>query len=362
MQCPFCDGKLQEGKINYNNVNVCSSCNGFWVNKNLVPSILDHYSTLKLQGKQFLSCSPEENSIYNGMIGGFCPECNTALEKEYLEFAPVTTHECSQGHGIWLRFKQMGNMLDGWQYYENKYNFSLNAANPYIRKEKESNLGFDTSAGGCLKALFGIVQDDTPKLHPPVITYSLIALNVIFFIVSLFYFEYWQYLMFYPSNFFSEPVQNFHSIFTSMFMHGDIFHIFGNMLFLYIFGDNLEDRIGKPKFISFYLISGIVATLGFGIINFDSAIPVLGASGAISGIMGGYLVLYPKAKLTFYTLFFFMPVKFRLPVWFYVGIFFVLQQFIGIYAAAEGVAWFAHLAGFISGVIMMLILKFTDNL
>ena len=162
------------------------------------------------------------------------------------------------------------------------------------------------------------------------------------------------------------PISVYLTIFTSMFMHGGIAHIAGNMLFLWIFGDNIEDRIGHVKYIIFYLLCGVIAELSHvfvtGVFATDEAsllVPSLGASGAISGVLGAYVLLYPKRRVTVILFRFLTDV----PAWVAIGIWFAFQLvsglgMLGSGSQAGGVAYAAHVGGFIAGVILI---KFFDT-
>jgi membrane associated rhomboid family serine protease len=149
------------------------------------------------------------------------------------------------------------------------------------------------------------------------------------------------------------------SVLFSMFLHAGWLHLLGNMLFLLIFGNNIEDRLGRLPYLLFYLASGYVAAYGFAFTNAGSAAPLIGASGAISGILGAYLVLYPRAKVwSLVPFLFFIPV--RIPAWFVLGLWFVLQWAYSAGYAAPGagsVAYLAHVFGFLAGVIAGLLLR-----
>jgi membrane associated rhomboid family serine protease len=145
------------------------------------------------------------------------------------------------------------------------------------------------------------------------------------------------------------------SILTSMFIHGGILHIAGNMLYLWVFGNNVEDRMGWPAFLLFYLAAGAVAAYAQALTDPSSQIPLVGASGAIAGTLGAYLVMFPHARvLTLVPIFFFLQVA-ELPAWMVLGFWFVLQAFQGVGGLAGdtgGVAWFAHIGGFVFGVLV----------
>ena len=151
----------------------------------------------------------------------------------------------------------------------------------------------------------------------------------------------------------------FLSIFTSMFLHGGWMHIIGNMTYLYIFGDNIEERLGKLKFIIFYLITGIVAAFSQAIMDPTSTIPMIGASGAIAGVLGGYLVLYPKAniKVLFWFIIFIKVIRIR--AFIVLGGWIIIQfiSFNGADVNSGGIAYAAHIGGFISGILLINIMK-----
>jgi len=141
---------------------------------------------------------------------------------------------------------------------------------------------------------------------------------------------------------------NILTIFTSMFLHGGIFHLAGNMLYLWIFGNNVEDAIGHKKFIVFYLLSGVVAALFQFLYDPSSNIPMIGASGAVSGVLGAYLLLFPYAKVKTVLLIIIFIKVVELPAILLLSIWFLVQLF---FSNGEGVAWYAHIGGFIFGLL-----------
>jgi len=139
------------------------------------------------------------------------------------------------------------------------------------------------------------------------------------------------------------------TLITSMFMHGSIMHILGNMLFLWIFGDNLEDRMGKVRYLLFYLTCGVIASLAHVLVNMHSLIPSLGASGAISGVLGGYILLYPKNRVNVLL----FRVITQVPAYVAIGVWFVFQIVESFLNAGDGVAYAAHVGGFIAGLVLI---------
>jgi membrane associated rhomboid family serine protease len=156
-----------------------------------------------------------------------------------------------------------------------------------------------------------------------------------------------------PPGYHKEPAL---SALFAMFLHGSWLHLLGNMLFLWVFGNNVEDRFGRLKYLLFYLICGYAATYGFALLNADSTQTLVGASGAIAGVLGAYLVLYPRARVwSLVPILFFIPL--RLPAWLVLGLWFVIQWFysagFGMSGAGE-VAYFAHVFGFVVGMVLAL--------
>lgn len=209
------------------------------------------------------------------------------------------------------------------------------------------------------------LKDDVPRSTFPLIVLLLITVNILLFFheisleksLELFIKNYGVI----PSKFFSvktDILSRFYPLFTSIFLHGSWVHLLGNMWFLWIFGNNIEDRMGHIRFPLFYLGCGIASGLAHTYMNPSSSIPTIGASGAISGILGAYLILYPFSRiLTLVPIFFVYFV--RLPAFFFLGLWFLLQFFSGASSILSGetmtggVAWWAHIGGFASGIILL---------
>ena len=153
------------------------------------------------------------------------------------------------------------------------------------------------------------------------------------------------------------------SVLSAMFLHGGWLHLLGNMLFLWIFGNNVEDRFGRIRYLLFYLLCGYVAAYGFALADPDSTTPLIGASGAIAGVLGAYIVLFPRARVwSLVPVLFFIPL--RLPAWLVLGLWFVLQWFYSAghaVSAAGGVAYLAHVVGFVTGMLLALVIRATTR-
>jgi membrane associated rhomboid family serine protease len=146
----------------------------------------------------------------------------------------------------------------------------------------------------------------------------------------------------------------FLAVLVSMFLHGSWFHVLGNMLFLWIFGNNVEDRLGTVGFAVFYLFAGLVAAAAHTVVNSGSLAPFLGASGAIAGVMGAYLVFWPRARILTLLILVVLFIPFYLPAWFVLGFWIILQFFTD---PNSGVAWVAHVGGFAAGVLVAVALQ-----
>src|SRR5687767_11470970 len=205
-----------------------------------------------------------------------------------------------------------------------------------------------------------IGDDNTGRRITPVVTYILIALNVVFFLVEMnggeAFIQRWAFV---PRRFLADPAGDFATLFTAMFMHAGWLHLVGNMLYLWIFGDNVEDRFGHAKFVIFYLVCGIAATFAQLAFSADSAVPNLGASGAVAGVLGAYLLLYPRGRVHVMMGRGVVPA----PALMVIGLWFVLQLFSGIGSVASnvdeggGVAYMAHVGGFVMGFLLTFVLR-----
>lgn len=209
------------------------------------------------------------------------------------------------------------------------------------------------------------IRDHNPSERTPYVTLSLIAINVAIFLVGLVVFQDQRALSQLYYDYALLPVrlsngENYAALVTSTFLHGGFLHLAGNMLFLWIFGDNLEDEMGHIPFLIFYLACGIGASLAQFAAEPLSSIPTVGASGAIAGVMGGYLLLYPKARVDIFLFFIVFFRIFPIPAWIMLGIWFALQLFNGfsIDTSGGGVAYWAHAGGFVIGLILTLPLWF----
>jgi membrane associated rhomboid family serine protease len=205
--------------------------------------------------------------------------------------------------------------------------------------------------------MFPIGDDDRDRRSTPVVTFVLIAINVLVFLLELNggddFIRQWSFV---PARFSADPAGNAPTLLTAMFMHGGWMHLFGNMLYLWIFGDNVEDRFGKVGFLIFYLLCGVAASMAQYAVSPAMTTPNLGASGAIAGVLGAYILMFPKARVD-------VAIGYNvvsLPAIIVLGFWIALQLFSGVGSIATtdasestgGVAYMAHVGGFAAGLVL----------
>lgn len=216
------------------------------------------------------------------------------------------------------------------------------------------------------------IRDNIRSLRKPHVTRIIVVLNVLIYLFQflmpnavnrVFIFNYG----FIPRRFTSAilsgqfSVNDLYPLATSMFLHGSLMHLVGNMWILWIFGDNVEDRLGHFRFALFYLLSGAAAMGCHFITNPGSPVPAIGASGAIAGVMGAYFVLFPYSRIITFIPIFIIPFFIRVPAVIYLGIWFILQVYSGtlnslVGVTGGGVAWWAHIGGFLCGILLLKLL------
>jgi membrane associated rhomboid family serine protease len=214
------------------------------------------------------------------------------------------------------------------------------------------------------------LKDTVPSHTPPLMTWTLVLINAVVFFGELqltgpqlerFFYLFglvparyshplWAWMI-------GLPLDDYWPFLTCMFLHGGWLHFLGNMWTLWIFGDNVEDRMGPGRFLVFYLFCGLAASLVHYWTNLDSTVPTVGASGAIAGVMGAYLVLYPRSRIILLLPIFFYPFFFEMPAVLYLGLWFYSQFLSGVFSLAGpeqvgGIAWWAHIGGFLTGAVV----------
>jgi len=204
-----------------------------------------------------------------------------------------------------------------------------------------------------------IGDDNSARRITPIVTYVLIALNVIVFFLELnngeAFIQRWAFV---PTRFLADPVGDSVTLFTSMFMHAGWAHLLGNMLYLWIFGDNVEDRLGHGLYFVFYILCGLAATFAQLAISLGSSVANVGASGAIAGVLGAYLIMFPRGRVNVLLGRFVTPMSALIVIGFWI----VIQIFsqISVFSAGSqeggGVAYMAHIGGFVAGVVFTFLL------
>jgi membrane associated rhomboid family serine protease len=207
------------------------------------------------------------------------------------------------------------------------------------------------------------LKDDNPTFKKPIVTYFIIGICVVIFLIQFSSQSYRTGQLFYsyglipsvlmgnnqlPLDLYVMPA--YLTIFTSMFMHGGFMHLIGNMLYMWIFADNIEDNLGPSKFLFFYFLAGVGAAMTQVLIDTQSQVPMIGASGAIGGVLGAYLINYPNAKVLVLIPFGFFSQLIKIRALYVLGFWFILQ----FISSGGGVAYAAHIGGFVSGVILIL--------
>jgi len=208
--------------------------------------------------------------------------------------------------------------------------------------------------------MFPIGDDNSTRRSLPYVTYALVAINVLVFLLELSngdaFIQEWAFV---PARFSADPVANIPTVFSAMFMHGGWLHLGGNMLYLWIFGDNVEDRFGHLKYLMFYLLAGIAATFAQYFVLPESNVPNVGASGAIAGVLGAYLLMFPRARVNVLL----GRSVVAMPAIVVLGFWIVLQLVSGVgsiaYTDADvgGVAYMAHVGGFAAGFLMAFLFR-----
>ncbi|GIV31205.1 MAG: rhomboid family intramembrane serine protease [Saprospiraceae bacterium] len=217
------------------------------------------------------------------------------------------------------------------------------------------------------------IQDTIPSRSFPLMNWALIGLNVFVFFIQAslppdeieYFIRQWGLV---PADFSGvygrpESIFDYYPFLTNMFLHGGIGHLIGNMWTLYIFGDNVEDRMGKFRYLVFYVLCGVIASYTHYVLNIESVIPAVGASGAISGVMGAYMLMFPHSRIIFVFPFFFLPYFFEISAFVYLALWFLGQLLSGttmLFAGQDGpgIAFWAHIGGFVAG---MGLFKFFDK-
>jgi membrane associated rhomboid family serine protease len=221
------------------------------------------------------------------------------------------------------------------------------------------------------------LKDNIPAKNFPAVNIGLIVINVVFFIYQVSYGHHVDQLImafgFIPARFMAQQAENFVDptrflpVFSSMFLHGNLLHLISNMWMLWIFGDNVEDCMGHGRYLLFFLLCGIASVVVQTVSSPGSAVPMVGASGAISGVLGAYFLTYPQARVLTLVPIVIIFYLIELPAYFFLGFWFVMQFIQGSVhslnstaAGSGGIAWWAHVGGFVAGVLLLKVFRQKD--
>lgn len=367
MKCPVCSNLLQQAKTKSAIIDVCPACKGIWFDageqfvdlaRSLSKSEDIPSEKLRLFEKRNVQTLKTIKEGYK-----LCPICSKELRKfNYSYDSNIFLDKCRYCGGIWTDGGEVRRIASYLKTDPRVVEIGKYFAE-HVRKMEDAedikNLGEMLSSRVSPAVLFWPkivvpLSDDTPRERFPAVTVSIIALCTLTFICQMLLVSepeaFVRNFGFISGDFFSL------GLITSMFLHGDILHLIFNMFFLWLFGDNIEDRFGHWWFIVFYFACDIFANILHSIFNWGSPIPAIGASGAISGIMGAYFIIYPTAQVKLFVVYRIM----HIPASWYLGGWFFFQLMAGFLSKGIGVsdiAWFAHIGGFVFGGIVAYIHK-----
>ena len=356
MKCPVCSIRLREWKVPKAVLDVCPQCRGIWFDRGeFVAFVKDLSESDDVQSEEVRLFEkrvvehPEDLQEPERC----CPRCGQGMRKfNYAYDSNVFLDRCRECEGIWADGGEVRKVA---RYL--KENPKVRAIGVDLVKRQRDI--YDTSdlmgRGYYPWLLYGPMviiplSDDTPRYRFPYITVCLIGMCVLNFILQLTVVgesrSYYQQYGSVPNNIFSI------GLLTSMFLHGGWIHLIGNMFFLWLFGDNVEDRFSRLGYLGFYLLCGISADLVHAAAHPGCTTPSIGASGAISGVMGAYLYFYPSSRIKVFCLCRIIHV----PALFYLGFWFGLQMYsltITSMTGGSNIAWYAHIGGFVFGYLFV---------
>jgi len=338
--CPKCGTGMYPLEIENVQVDLCPKCRGMW---------FDAGELSRAMGLMF-SDRPWAQSLATATRTSHpCPACSAPLYERQLEKGSgIMVDQCLKCKGLYLDRDEFARARQYLQRMGVPVRRHKSEARAALAQSRE--IAKDSPALALFQFLTALpLEVDVPqRLFPPVVI-GLLAVNIAVFVLAAV-----NGLQATVDSFGLVPAEvrageRLHTFFTSMFVHGGVFHLLGNMYFLYVTGDNVEERFGWYRFLGFYLLCGLVASLAHVVAEPASRLPCVGASGAISGVIGAYVVLFPRNRfLMRWFYFLWHHVSFELPAWAYFGFWVALQT---LYAALDlpGVAWWAHIAGFACG-------------
>jgi len=375
MDCPVCNLPLRNIQHEGQSVDICSNCKGMWLAEGELQQVVHGLlSENKVDYETVQEAYRNKPLIYNrvGMPIRICPKCKTQMHTfNYSYDSNVFLDKCSSCGGIWAdkgEIEQVAKYIKGNPKID-KYadafagsyarfeTFESNAKE--ITKTSNDLMSADGDRGKLLAIFYTIIPfplgDDFPTKRFAKATFGLIFLNVLIFVLQSIFVHgdqerYFNFVGQIPSLALS--IKRAPTYISSMFVHGGLIHLIGNMYYLWIFGDNVEDEMGSFKFIIFYLLCGIFGSIIFCLMHPSLNEPAIGASGAISGVLGAYLLLFPRQYLEV----FWLGRKREISAVYYLMSWIIMQLFIGSISLATkdvNIAYWAHIGGFITGLILL---------
>ncbi len=375
MNCPVCNIPLKNVQYEDYSVDICIKCKGIWLDKGELQQVVNElisknkvdYQTVKeaYRNKPMI-CKREEMPIR------ICLKCNIEMGTfNYYSDSDVFLDKCSSCGGIWAdkneidqvaRYIKGNSQMDKYAEALRRVYFRLAEAKAVTKQiaETSGDLVGSFNSGGKIYAIWYTIipiplRNDFPTEKFPKVTVGLIILNSLIFILQLLFVtenqeNYFKLVGVIPWLSFS--VDRLFTFISSIFIHGSLLHIIGNMYYLWLFGDNIEDEIGSFKFLIFYLLCGIIGGVVFCLMYSFLNEPAIGASGAISGVLGAYLLLYPKQGPEIAWL----GRKREIPAAYYLTLWIIMQLFFGCISLASknvDIGYWAHIGGFISGLLLI---------
>lgn len=338
--CPHCrNRRLYPVKKEQTELDVCLKCGGFWLDHGELEQIIRRYDPKSRFGSNFADVFVAQNMSGQRR----CPTCKTMMTPyKVMADSEFIVDACDTCQGIWLDQGELER-------------------SQVLHQIPQATLDIEAKPSTkhwLIQFFLGLpVEFNVKPRRFPLVTVLLILFNIIIFM--------YENTLLSHAGTDAEAVINFWALipgnigsfiwiinlFSYQFLHGGWFHLLGNMYFLYILGDNLEDVLGRTKFLVFYLACGVSAGLLESILSSDPQVPVLGASGAIAGIMAAYAVIFRRAYLTFM----FLYMQWKLPAYWYFTIW-IGYNLLGMYLNQDNVAWFAHLGGFVAGLTIAFVI------
>ena len=359
MKCPCCLTTLRHVRHKLTEIDLCPRCRGVWFDSGeltvFVRSLIDEGKVTPEKVRLFER--RKVNAIRDkAQQGRSCPRCDQKMRPfNYAYDSNVFIEKCPDCEGIWT---DRGEIMRIASYVKEDPRLTQIGGHFASHQRRRDCVEQMNDLGGVFtgRAAYPMVfmprvivplGDDAPCERMPLITWAIIVACTLVFGYQAFYIQdhaaFFEAYGFIPGNFFSV------GLLTSMFLHGGLWHLLGNMLFLWIFGDNVEDRFTRAGYVGFYLACGLAAHIMHAAFNWNLAVPCIGASGAVSGIMGAYLIFHPRANIRVLVMYRIVNVS----AYVVLSIWFAMQLFYSILHHATGfsnVAWFAHIGGFVFGV------------